>query len=104
MPDDCLKKHKKDEIRYIDLHTIVSLHLPCEFHVSRGCEGRRIALLAESAGTPQEAWWATVFEKRTNIDGGHQTCSFVAGVVMVTVTVAVITAVVEVVMVVCSRG
>ena len=53
---------------------------------------------------PQEALWVTILKKHTNIDGSHQTCSFVAGVVMVTVTVAIVAAIVEVVVVVCSQG
>ena len=44
----------------IDLHTIVSLHLPRKFHIGCGHDGHGIVPLAESAETQQEASGAHV--------------------------------------------
>ena len=80
----------------IDLHTIVGLHLPREFHI-------QLVAAAMVAGLRS---WPSPPERCRKPCGRKpkSACSFIASVVMNTVTVAVVAAVVEVVTVVCSWG
>ena len=75
----------------IDLHTIVGLHLPREFHVQLVAAAMAVGLRS----------WPSPPERRRKPCGRKlkSACGFVAGVVMDTVTVAIVAAAVEVVIV-----